>query len=94
MIRFQCHRGPLERFKIWLERPHYYAYDMVEHVFKLVRDLLDVDDFYTPINSPNKAYFRKAKFYLLEKGERAAKVSLMRSPDDKRTIRGSTRIPS
>lgn len=85
--------SPIERLSAWLEQTHVYDNRFLDGLVELGRDLLHVDGWNTPKNSPNKDYFLRAKRYLQERGEDSAVVYLMRDADDGHILRGSTRIP-
>ena len=68
MIRFKCHRSLRERLGIWLQKDHEFPHYVLENIADLVKEALKVDDSFTPENVPDRAYFNRAKAYLLEKG--------------------------
>lgn len=92
MIRFKCYRGPIERLKIWLEQPHCANHERLEVVVDVMRNLFKVEESNSN-NFPNRVYLKRARQYLLEKGETSAIVSFLRHPKTGRIARGGTRIP-
>ncbi|MFH1174543.1 MAG: hypothetical protein V1725_05375 [archaeon] len=92
MIRMHCHRSLKERVRIYFEEKRTYPAPL-ERITNFAKNILNISTNEFRINHPNSAYFRKAKNYLEEKGEKDATISLMRSKDTHEIIRGSTRIP-